>query len=558
MTRFFSFLFLTFLFSFHVLANDAALKAAALNNQTPQFHDKTRTQLLPGEVGSESLLESLNDGEIVPYGANLFSGGYESERIDGLSDDYIVASGDKLNIWTWGAVNFAELVTVDNQGNIFLPKIGPIRVAGQRASQVNKFVTGAITKVYKKGVQVYVTLLSATPVSVYIAGNVMRPGQYAGLPGDTILYFLKRAGGIDNNRGSYRKIRHLRENSVLGTYDLYDFMSSGALQAINFKDGDTLFIEPIGAQVNVSGNVRYPFAFELDRNTVSGREILELVRVKSNTSHVGISGDRKQGPFSTYLPLEEFKTVQLEDGDSLLFNDDLRADVLDIKVSGSYTGPSYYSVKKKTRLRELLATITVDEALADVKSIYVKRQSVAIKQKQALEESLQRLERSVFTAPASSSGEASIRAKEAELVMEFVRRARTIKPSGRVVVSDGKNIANVLLETGDEIVIPEKTDLVLVSGEVLIPQAIVYNPKATVEDYIHWAGGYTERAEKAKVPVLKANGLFDYAASESIKSGDQIIVLPKIDSKNMQLVKDLTQIIYQIAIAGSVIDRLND
>jgi len=534
-------------------------KAVPNTNAISQFVNQNRNgQMLPQEQSAETLLESIGDKRVTPFGANLFAGGYESERIDGLSEDYLIAPGDKINIWIWGAVSFSQVVTVDNQGNIFLPNIGPVSVLNTKASQVNQKVTAAIKKVYKKGVQVYVNLLSATPVSVFITGNIIRPGQYAGLANDSLLYFLKRAGGIDNERGSYRHISHHRGGNLLASYDLYNFLKNGDLEKYPFKDGDTLIVEKLGPQIKVSGKVRYPFAFELKSSKVSGGELIEMVNINSDVSHVGVSGTRDKGPVSIYLPVQDFKGIELKDGDSVLFNDDLRVDVLDIKISGSYKGPSYYSVKKKTRLQELLASIEVDPNLADVRSIYINRASIAIKQKQALEDSLQRLERSVFTAPASSDGEARIRAQEAQLVMEFVQRARKVKPSGRVVVSDGKNVANIQLENEDEIVIPVKTDLVLVSGEVLMPQAIVYKPQADVEDYISWAGGFTERAEDDDIPVLKPNGMLVLDGKTHIQAGDQIIVLPKIDSKNMQLVKDITQIVYQLAIAGSVIDRLND
>lgn len=542
-----------------IISVPSVSKADPNTNAIAQFVNQNRSgQMLPQEQSAETLLESIGDKRTTPFGANLFAGGYESERIDGLSEDYLIAPGDKINIWIWGAVSFSQVVTVDNQGNIFLPNIGPVSVLNTKASQVNQKVTAAIKRVYKKGVQVYVNLLSATPVSVLITGNIMRPGQYAGLANDSLLYYLKRAGGIDNERGSYRYISHYREGKLFESYDLYSFLRNGKLKKYQFNDGDTLVVEKVGPQIKVNGKARYPFAFELKTQMILGKELIEMANIEPSVSHVGVSGTRKKGPLSIYLPIRDFNNLELRDGDTILFNDDLRADVLDIKVSGSYKGPSYYSVKKETRLQELLASIEVDPNLADVKSIYVNRASIAKKQKQALEDSLQRLERSVFTAPASSDGEARIRAQEAQLVMEFVQRARTIEPSGRVVVSDGKNVANIQLENEDEIVIPAKNDLVLVSGEVLLPQAIVYKPDANVEDYVAWAGGFTERAEDDDIPVLKPNGMLVLDGKTQLRAGDQIIVLPKIDSKNMQLVKDITQIVYQLAIAGSVIDRLND
>ncbi|NMU33978.1 polysaccharide export protein, partial [Vibrio parahaemolyticus] len=143
---------------------------------------------------------------------------------------------------------------------------------------------------------------------------------------------------------------------------------------------------------------------------------------------------------------------------------------------------------KKTRLHDLLNNIEVEPELADFRSVYILRKSVAEQQKERLEESLHRLERSVFTAPASSDGEARIRAQEAQMVMQFVDRARKVQPLGKVVVSDSGKVANILLEQGDKVVIPIKTDLISISGEVLMPQAVVFNSNATIQDYVAWAG----------------------------------------------------------------------
>ncbi|WP_232849886.1 polysaccharide biosynthesis/export family protein [Bowmanella yangjiangensis] len=514
-------------------------------------------QPLAGQIGADPT-------QVQAYGANLFFGNFEAQRSDGINPDYKIAPGDKISIWLWGAVNFAEVLTVDNQGNIFIPDVGPVRVIDLPAGSLNSAVTERIKSVYVSNVNVYVNLLVATPVSVFVSGPVQRPGKYAGLTSDSALYYLQRAGGIDPQRGSYRHISLIRDGAEIATYDLYEFLRTGRLDSVPFKDNDVLLVGQQGPVVTVEGAARYPFRFELDKTVSVGRDLNFYARPLSKASHVGIFGDRDTGPISVYLPLAEFDDFQVKDGDRVLFNDDLRADVISIRVSGSYLGPSFYAVKRDARLLDLLDYIQVDKEQANIKSIYIKRKSVAEAQKRMIEESLQRLERSVFTAPASSTGEAGIRAEEAKLVASFVQRARKIEPLGKVVISSGNNIANVRLEEGDEIVIPIKSDLVNIAGEVLLPQAVVYNKDANISDYIAWAGGFTERADPDRIAVVHANGLTSfmeisdgrgwYSASvqDNIKPGDEVIVLPRVDTKVLQAVKDITQIIYQIAVAANV------
>jgi protein involved in polysaccharide export with SLBB domain len=508
--------------------------------------------LLPGEVDVRELLPSSGEDYPPPYGANLFAGGYESERTDGLNENYLIAAGDKINIWLWGAVSYADVPTVDTQGNIFIPNIGPIHLEGVPASDVNKLVSSKIKAIYTNNVEVYVNLLTTTPVSVYLSGAIIRPGQYAGMASDSLLYFLKRAGGIDSERGSYRQIQIIRDNKVLAEADLYTFVQTGRLPQITFQDKDVILVKPQKAAITVSGNVRNPFRFELLKEISSGQEISDYAMPSAKISHVGVYGNRRTGPFSVYLEYKDFVDFKLKDGDSVIFNDDLHAQVIDVKVTGSYLGPSYFAVKKSTRLHDLLNHIPINPELTDFHSIYILRKSVAEQQKQMLSDSLDRLERSVFTAPASSDGEAAIRSKEAEMVMAFSAKARQVEPLGKVIVSDNGVTANILLEKGDQIVIPHYTDLIQVGGEVLMPQAVVFNPNASIDDYVAWAGGFTDRAEDERISIVRANGIVIFSKDAKIQRGDQILILPKIDTKTMQAVKDITQIIYQIAVAANV------
>ena len=508
-------------------------------------------------------LPAGEEGLPPPYGSNLFQGGFESERSDGLNSNYLVAPGDKISIQMWGTVNRAEVMTVDNQGNIFIQDVGPVKVKDVPANRVNSVVTQSIRTIYNKNVSIYVNLLTSTPVSVFVAGPVLRPGQYAGLASDSVMFYLKRAGGIDPHRGSYRKIKVLRNQKVVLDYDLYEFLKEGKLPAFSFKDQDVVLVQEQGAMVTVEGAARYPFRFELLEGSTSGDDLTYYARPLKKTSHVAITGSRDTGPISVYVPIAEFDIFNIFDGDVVLFNDDLRPQAISVQISGSYLGPSFYTVDKNTYLLDILSYVEVDPNQANYGAIYIRRESVVEQQKTLINESLDRLERSIFTAPAASSGEASIRAQEAQLVAQFIARARQIEPLGKVIVSENGKVANIRLEQGDEIVIPALTDLIQVAGEVLMPQAIVYNPKATIRDYVAWAGGFSERANDERIAVVRANGLIVFIDSQNywltdnnaqtLQAGDQILVLPKIDTKLLQAAKDITQVIFQIAIAANAV-----
>lgn len=539
-------------------------RESAMPSSNGQYNRQARNgMVLPGEPTIEDVYPYTDPLVAPPFAANLFIGGFESERSDGLNENYLIAPGDKISIWMWGAVNFSSVVTVDNQGNIFIPNIGPVQVANTPAGSVNSRVTSAIKQIYTNDVNTYVNLLTSTPVAVYITGSVIRPGQYAGLASDSVLYYLKRAGGVDFNRGSFRKIDIKRGGKVVATADLYNFVRNGELPGVSFQDGDTIVVHPVGDRVIVADGANNSFTFEFKQDELKGSVLLDYAHPRDFISHVSVAGLRNDSQFAQYLSLSEFADISLDAGDEVNFINDHEEMVYQINIQGGHTGPSKIMVDRGTRLKDVLDYVQIAPDLANPENVYLLRESVAERQKELIEQSLQRLERSVYTAPISSTGEGSIRVQEAQLVSDFIERAREIEPQGRVIVSENGNVANVLLEPGDTIVVPEATDLVQVGGEVMMPQAVVFNSDATTADYVAWAGGFTQRADDDRILIIRQNGIVEFDSihgslwSEGegkldIRPGDQVMVLPSIDVKSLQAIKDITQIIYQIAVAANV------
>jgi len=390
-------------------------------------------------------------------------------------------------------------------------------------------------------------------VAVFVSGFVAQPGRYAGGPTDSVLYFLDLAGGVDPDRGSYRNIKVLRRGKVMAQIDLYSFLREGLLPSIRLEDGDVLLVDERGPNIMVEGQVRHAAAFEFLRgNLLNGNKLLALVNPENNASHVSIIGTRGGAPYNVYLPINQFSRLPLEDGDMVRFHADIPGDTIMVAASGAIVGASRYPVDKNTRLQTLLRQIAVEPELANLGGIHIRRRSVAFQQKKALHEALQRLEQSSLTATSSSVDEANIRVREAELIAKFVEKARQIEPDGTVVVRRGDKVADIYLENGDEIIIPAKSDVVLINGEVMIPQAVIWSPELDLEDYIDGAGGFSDRADKERLLVVKPNGAVLFAQETKISPGDQILVLPRYDSKNMQVFKDISQIVYQIGVAAKV------
>ena len=490
---------------------------------------------------------------IQPFGANLFTGNFLKTREDGLNPNYVVARGDQVAVFAWGAVDIKELFTVDAQGNIFLPGIGPVKLEGVRNADLSSVVRARISDVYINNFNVYTNLVTSQPVLVYVTGFVRHPGRYAGLPNDTLLYYLDLAGGIDTDLGSYRRVEIVRDGRTVAKVDLYDFLLNGRIPRVTLRDGDTVLVKKRGPVIELDGDVARSAQIELTPGARRGKDLLGVVPQAAGAVEVSMIGYREGRPFNQTLPVKEFESAKLADGDRVILSAAGLSPTILVKIEGEHLGAPVMSIKRGARLVDVLNHVEVDPELADVNAIHLFRPSVAKAQKDSINDSLVRLERDSLLALSDSRGEAEIRATEAELVQKFVERAKLIEPLGRVVtVRDGEQ-QNIPLEPDDTIVIPRKTDVVRISGQVMMAQAVVHRPGNRVADYIEMAGGYAARADEGRVLLLKPNAAVGITALDAeVNPGDEILVLPKADTKWVQTGIDIMDVIYKIAISAKV------
>ena len=490
-----------------------------------------------------------------PFGAALFDSPIRAIS-SGPNPDYIIQVGDQIIIQMWGSTNVQLNTKVDHLGNIFIPEVGPITVAGVRAGDVSSYVESQVMDTYKDNVAVYVTLAQWQSIGVFVSGFVKHPGRFPGTSNESILEYLSRAGGIDEGQGSFRDIQVMRNGKTIARVDLYEFLTKGAMPNISFRDKDTIVVGPQRPTIVAEGAIRNSYRFEtpVDHH-MQGSELVHLARPLPQVTHVLVYGTRDGKPFSRYQPLGDVQKENFGDQDAVAFYADAVRRSLTIEVSGARLGRSVFVTDPDVTLLQMLNYIEIDPTIADVSAVHLRRKSVARQQKGSLDASLQRLERALFNVSINTDSEAAIRMAEANLVARYIERARTVEPDGTVVVldSNGKFI-DMRLEDGDEIVIPEKRSVVIVSGEVMVPQAVAYEHNYTAENAIERAGGLTDRGDSKQIILRKTNGqVFMTNADIKVSPGDEIIVPPTAGFKGWQFGKDLMQLAYQIAFSAGVI-----
>lgn len=489
---------------------------------------------------------------ITVFGEQLFLGRFATEQFSGFNPDYQVAIGDKITVKIWGAFNFEQTLTVDPQGNIFIPQVGPIKVLGVKNSELNSVVERGVRSVFKDIVGVYAYLETSVPVKVFVTGFVRNPGLYGGLSSNSVLYYLDRAGGVDPQRGSFIDVRILRGSKLRQKINLYDFLLKGKLDLIQMVDGDVIFVAPKKSSFSVYGEVYNPFQFEFEGEFISGKEAMNLAKPKPTATHLIITRNQGKEKYMEYYSLEELDRVRIYNGDEVYVVADKYPGTILVRVEGAQSGPRALVLPYGSKLKDVLSYI-IPNPKSNLEAIQIFRRSVAQRQKEMLNITLQQLETYALTGRSATQEEANLRAKEAELIMRFVESAKKIEPKGLVVLGSIERAKDMLLEDGDVIFIPEKKDTVLVHGEVRFPNAIAYMPEKTVKYYIEQAGGFTERANTDIILVLHPNGMFSEGDRVKIQPGDEILVLPKIEAKRIEIVRSITQILYQIAVTARVL-----
>lgn len=493
------------------------------------------------------------------FGAHLFTGAFAREGAALFNPDYRLATGDTIQVRLWGAFELDAGLTVDPQGNIFLPNVGPVAVRGVRNADLQALVTQAVKRVYRANVNSYASLAEAQPVRVFVSGFVQRPGLYSGTSMDSLLHYLDQAGGIDLERGSFLSVQVQRQGQLRGQINLYDFLLEGRMPALPLASGDVIFVPPVQSTVKVTGmaaNARR-FEFAEDRRTVA--DLMRLARPLASATHVRVVRNAGTVRHTEYHALEEAAQVMLGNGDELEFIADKKPGTITVRVEGEHDGPQEYVLPYGSQLGELMARVPLNER-SEVGNVQLYRQSVRLRQKEMLATSLRSLESSLLTARSGSSEEANLRAQEAKLALQWVERARQVEPLGQVLIAQNSQRARMVLENGDVLRIPARDGLVLVSGEVLFPNSVAHEPQLSLGDYIERAGGFTQNADNARVVLARVDGSYVQTEADrigrrdlAVRPGDQILVLPKVDVKNRQFTLDITRIISQIAVTAGVV-----
>lgn len=494
------------------------------------------------------------------FGEHLFNGNFIKATQHIYNPDYRLAIGDVVTVKMWGAFEYEQPHTIDSQGNIFIPRVGTIRLLGVRNGDLVALITDNVKKVYRSNVYVYADMGAYQNVSVFVTGNVNKPGLYTGLSSDSMVQYIDKASGINPQYGSFRHITVLRDNKPYKQIDLYDFLLKGEMELFAFRTGDVILVESVGAYVSVEGEVQRPFRFESKDREITLSELARFSGIKPTATNAVVKSFGSDNRVRTdTFALESFADVKLHSGDQVEFLPDHATTSVKVNIEGEHDGLHTLIVLRGTTLGKLKELVKFNpQSNADALQIY--RKSVATMQKKLIDAQLRELETLALTTPSVSPQEATMRVQETQSILEFIERAKKVQPRGQIVINEQTSLDSITLEEGDTVSIPTKNNIVIVQGEVALPGAFTYVATQNVDDYINLAGDLSERANRDRILVIRASGKaqkydksFFAFGKPDMHEGDAILVLPKTEGRNLQISSVVSQILYQIAIAAKVV-----
>lgn len=306
------------------------------------------------------------------FGMGVFENGTRDPNLIPMDlpvgPNYQVGPGDGLAIDLWGGVSEQLYRTVDREGRVNLPEVGPVLVSGKSLADVQQNLQQVLRTQFRD-VSVDVSLSRLRTIRVYVVGDVVNPGAYDISSLSTPLNALFAAGG-PTPRGSLRIVKHYRGNQLVQVVDLYDLLLHGVKADLApLQNGDTVLVPPMGPEVTVEGMVRRPAIYELkhEKNLESVIQLaggllptaalqhIEIQRIVAHQKQTMISLDVPQGDNEAELK-EKLASFPVHDGDQIRIFPIAPYNQNAVYLEGHVVRPGQYSYRKGMRLTDLISS----------------------------------------------------------------------------------------------------------------------------------------------------------------------------------------------------------
>jgi len=424
--------------------------------------------------------------------------------------NYVLGPGDEVNIEIWGASQQNYKLVVSPDGYISIDVVGPVLLSGLTIEEASRKITTRLYSIYagmrgnNPNTYAQISLGNLRSMKVILLGEVYLPGSYTLSPLARAFNALYLSGGPGIN-GSLRNIEIVRNNEVIDSIDVYDFLFKGDIQKnVLLKDQDIIKIDPYSIRVIVSGEIKRPLIYEMK----PAESLSDLIRFaggfsgKAYTNRIKIIRNTSREKQILDVSFNDFNGVKLMNGDSVVVEPILERFANRVEIKGAVYRPGEFAIRDSLTLLKLI-------------------------------EKAEGLKGDAFLS------RAMIYRTMPNYTLESI-------PVDLVSLMNGSS-ADPNLQREDIVSIPSIFDLqeeyfIQIDGDVRNPGRFPYMYNSTVEDIILQAGGFLESASMARLEIArrvrdteatttsnKVAGIFYYPISKDLKlseAGKKLVLEP--------------------------------
>lgn len=336
-----------------------------VQRQNPQQQRSQQQEVsLPLDAPTEFQQMVANSiGKMLPiYGAQLFRtipSTFAPLNQAPVPSDYVIGPNDELIIQGWGQVTLNGHFIVDRSGNIYIPQVGSVHVAGLHYDEVQPFLKMQISKNFRN-FEMSVSMGQLRSIQIFITGQARRPGTWTLSSLSTLVTAIFSTGGV-SPQGSLRGIELRRSGKLITVFDAYDLILRGdKSRDVALLPADVIYIPPVGPQVAIAGSVKHPAIYELKPGTVT--TVGEGIDLAAGATNIAVIDKLRLERVDTHqlrsikeLSLNtEDKSVALQDGD-LLELTSLPGQFKDaVTLRGNVANPGRYTWKSGMHVLDLI------------------------------------------------------------------------------------------------------------------------------------------------------------------------------------------------------------
>ncbi|MBO9638500.1 MAG: SLBB domain-containing protein, partial [Siphonobacter aquaeclarae] len=299
--------------------------------------------------------DSLQASEKQIYGSSFFRsavGSFEPNLRIATPKNYILGPEDELNVEIFGNSVQNYKLKVSPEGTVRLENSGPILVSGLSVDEARSKIAGRLRQLYSMpGIGIQVTLGNIRSIRVTITGEVVRPGSYSISSLATVFNAIYQSGGPNQN-GTFRNIQLRRDNKVIRTIDLYDFLLNGdEKDNIGLRDQDVIVFPDYAAHIELKGEVRRPMIFEI----LPGESLKDVLRFaggftdQAYTATISVRRNTSRELKILSVDQAAFGSFSLQNGDKLNVGTILNRYENRVEIAGAVFRPGEFALNESIK-----------------------------------------------------------------------------------------------------------------------------------------------------------------------------------------------------------------